>query len=151
MSLAQKPLHATAAEVWVASNVFAVLLWVLALGLLGLALASEAMLTRAVLGSGGALALWFGWRVSSQSATRRRIFVLLERRFERHGVRPVDLKNFLGEPCLQAQAFWILLRWRRLDVWREAMKCYWREDVLFFGHPQAAIEDELNFPSDPDR
>lgn len=88
----------------------------------------------------------FGLRVASQARSRARIYRLLERRFASRGIAIDDLRRFMGELCLVAQAFMLLARWRRLDVWADAVRRFRGEGVLFLAHPTEPIEDELNFP-----
>lgn len=134
-------------ERWIASNIFALLLWAMATVCLTVAIALSGV-AQLALAAIGAVLLYFGVRVAQQGPTRRRISSLLHRRFKQHGPNSEALKHFMGEPCLQAQALWLLTRWRRADLWPEAMQKYARSDVLFYGHASPDIEDALNFPPD---
>lgn len=134
-------------ERWIASNVFAILCWIAAAAALVFAADAHAPLWRMASAGLGALIVWFGWRIARQGSVRRRVAVLLERRFAQHGPSADALARFMGEPCLQAQALWLLTRWRRADLWVVAMHQHWRTSVVFYAHPTPEIEDALNFPT----
>lgn len=94
--------------------------------------------------TGGAI-FYPSWKSHGQRAVRRRIYHLLERRIVQQGFRPEHFRHLCGGACLRFQHRLLFRRHGVGSGYRATMKRYRGQPVVYFAHPNAGIEDELNF------
>jgi hypothetical protein len=94
--------------------------------------------------------LYFAWLSHNGRVLRRRIYRILERRMIRKGFREEHFRHLCGGACLRLQHRLLFLRYGVHAQYRSTMRRYKGNDLVYLGHPDEELEDELNFGKSAD-